>query len=323
MSISEFDIIQRYFKSKLIHTNIHRLGIGDDAAVLEIPQGLQLVTSVDSLNEGIHFPEQASAFNVGYKALAVSVSDIAAMGAEPLSVLLSLSLPCADLGWLQEFSAGFFALATKVHIDLIGGDICRGPLSVTTVVNGLVPQGQAILRSHAKLGDRIYVTGNLGDAGLALHLLRVEADVIDDLLLQRLHRPEPRVAAGLALRTIAHSAMDISDGLLTDLTKLCVASDVGAVVYAHRLPLSAVLQKQCTLKEAWQYALCSGDDYELIFTIPPDQEQRLLLLPREVTLTYIGEIKTGSGVEILDEQGHVFPVQQRGYEHFSEDNESE
>lgn len=317
MKTNEFDIIRRYFISALTRQHLHPVGIGDDGAVIDVPPGFQLVTSVDSLNEGIHFFAAVSPFDLGHKSLAVSVSDIAAMGAEPVSVLLSLSLPTADLDWLQAFSAGFFTLANQYHIDLIGGDISRGPLSVTTIVNGLVPSGKALLRSRAKIGDRVYVTGELGDAGLALDLLKRGVSDVHDVLLQRLHRPEPRVSLGLALRNIAHSAMDISDGLVADVEKLCMASGVRAVLYGKQLPISEALRQHVSLKEAWNYALSSGDDYELVFTIPVEREHELTGLFSDVALTCIGEIKAGSGVRVLDEKGQIFSLKHSGYEHFS------
>lgn len=318
MASSELEIIQRYFSTKISRPSINRLGIGDDAALLEIPSGQQLVTSIDSLNEGIHFPSQVTAFDLGHKALAVSLSDMAAMGAEPVAALLSLSLPMADLDWLSNFSAGLLQLAQQFNVDLIGGDMCRGPLSITTVVNGLVPRGKALLRSGANVGDRIYVTGTLGDAGLALKLLTTGAVVIDPLLLARLHRPEPRVAAGLALRSVASSAMDLSDGLLTDLNKLCLMSKVGAILYAEQLPLSNALLDHCNSIEAWQYALCSGDDYELVFTLPVANENDLNHLSLEIPVTCVGEIIMGSSVTLLDASRQPVIMSRKGYDHFGE-----
>ncbi len=318
MPLTEFDIIQRYFASHSIQSRYSVQGIGDDAALLRVPQDFDLVTSIDTLNEGIHFDKTVAAYDLGYKALAVSISDIAAMGASPFSALLTLSLPAADEGWLSEFAAGFFAIADQFSVDLVGGDITRGPLSVSTIVNGLIPEGKALMRSGANVGDLIYVTGTLGDAALAFKLMSEQAEPIAKALLERLNRPQPRVEAGLALRDVATSAMDISDGLAADLGKLCVASGVGAELFAKRLPLSSHLQNLPTDEQAWYLALTFGDDYELVFTVPPQYKSKLDALQLGVEITCVGEITSTPGVSVKDKTGAEMMLKSAGYEHFKE-----
>lgn len=314
--LSESDIIERYFIQKKQHSNQIVRGIGDDAAVLSIPAGYEWVTTVDTLNENVHFFSNADPFDVGYKSLAVSISDLAAMSAQPHSALLSLSLPHVNPDWLTDFCAGFFNVAQQFNVDLIGGDLTRGPLSVTTVAHGTVPIGRALYRSGAQPGDFIYVSGTVGDAGLALRLLQQRTtDIIEDALLSRLLRPTPRVALGLALQGLATSAMDISDGLLIDLMKLCKASHVGARVEAALLPLSSVLQlKMKNRPDAWELALTAGDDYELLFTIPPSHRDKIRHLEG---VTCVGRIVAGGDVNVYDTDDRLLQFNRPGYEHFS------
>lgn len=311
--LSEFDIIQRYFTRCNRQTRHVDLGIGDDAALLRVPDGHQLVISVDTLVEGQHFFADVNPADLGYKSLAVSISDMAAMSAQPFSALLSLSMPKADSDWLKAFSQGFFNIAETFSVDLVGGDLSRGPLSITTVVNGFVPNGSALHRSGASVGDLIYVTGTLGDAGFALQCLSDQIEV-EDALLSRLLRPTPKVSEGIALRGIASSAMDISDGLLLDLSRLCHASGVGARIDASRLPLSAVLRQHCHDAEAWQLALTAGDDYELLFTIPSAQQSALAAL--DIAASCVGEICSGDQVRVFDQDGATVKLAKSGYQHF-------
>ena len=224
--MTEFELINHYFNRSTRN--------GDDAAVIDVPDGYSLVTSIDTSVEGKHFLQDANAADIGYKTLAVSISDIAAMGAEPTACLLSLSLPAVDNHWLEQFSRGFFEAANAYHIELIGGNTTQGPLVISTVLFGIVPKHKALMRAGAQLGDRIYATGCLGDAAAALH---------DNMRDQsRLHRPTPRVNVGLAIRDLATSCIDISDGLAQDLQHILTASHKGAVLYADRIPQQSTLQ---------------------------------------------------------------------------------
>lgn len=312
--LSEAEIIQRYFANRQPQTD-SVLGIGDDAALFTLPDQHQLATSIDTLLEGRHFFKTVEPFDLGHKSLAVSISDMAAMGAKPVNGLLSLSLPQYDHDWLQAFSEGFFTLANEFSINLIGGDLTCGPLSVTTVVNGIVPTGKALCRSGAKVGDSIYVTGTLGDAGFALQCLN-NALPVDSELHSRLTRPTPRIAAGLLLRDLASSAMDISDGLLLDLSKLCRASGVAGCIELECLPLSLALQQKAPRQQASELALTAGDDYELLFTVPPHLITQVEQLKRDVPFTRIGQIVSGEGVSVFDADGVPFRIKKLGYDHF-------
>ncbi|PMB54483.1 thiamine-phosphate kinase [Coxiella endosymbiont of Rhipicephalus microplus] len=316
MTLSEFSIINTYFqqsKSKRIIA-----GIGDDAAVIEIPINTQIVTSIDTLVKDVHFSVNTLPYDLGYKALAVNLSDLAAMGATPDTTLLSLTLEKATKKWLEAFSEGFFSLAEQYRISLMGGDITAGPLCISIVVNGMVPRGKAIYRSGAKVGDLIYVTGTIGDAGLALDLLKQKNKKIDPFLLKRLHCPSPRIKAGLALRGIASAAIDISDGLVADLEKIIQASGVGAKIYADQLPLSENLKQYCVFKKAWNYALTSGDDYELCFTVPHKKSSQLKKLFKKLDCEYrcIGKIIEERTFLVVDDQNQALKIIKKGYEHF-------
>lgn len=316
MTLSEFSIINTYFqqsKSKRIIA-----GIGDDAAVIEIPINTQIVTSIDTLVKDVHFSVNTLPYDLGYKALAVNLSDLAAMGATPDTTLLSLTLEKATKKWLEAFSEGFFSLAEQYRISLMGGDITAGPLCISIVVNGMVPRGKAIYRSGAKVGDLIYVTGTIGDAGLALDLLKQKNTKIDPFLLKRLHCPSPRIKAGLALRGIASAAIDISDGLVADLEKIIQASGVGAKIYADQLPLSENLKQYCAFKKAWNYALTSGDDYELCFTVPHKKSSQLKKLFKKLDCEYqcIGKIIEERTFLVVDDQNQALKIIKKGYEHF-------
>ncbi len=310
--MNEFELIQ--FLSRPIQYNSPIvLGIGDDAAILDVPAGFQLVTSIDTSVSGVHFPEKTNPYDIGYKSLAVSLSDMAAMGAEPIAVLLSLSLPKIDERWITEFARGFFDLAGEFKVPLIGGDTTRGPLSISTVLQGLVPAHQALLRKGARPGDILYVSGFLGDAGWALK----QEQATQPALIQKLNRPYPRVALGLALRALATSAIDISDGLMQDLGHILKASQVGANIQLEKLPLSQALRSECSEAEAIKLALSAGDDYELCFTASPackDSVQKIsesLSLP----LTPIGEIISEPELRLYRDS-QLVPMPEKGYQHF-------
>lgn len=313
--MNEFEIIDRYFKKSLRHHNIH-CGVGDDAAVFSVPNN-DVVTSIDTMVEDVHFLKQISPYDIGYKSLAVSLSDMAAMGAKPFSSLLSLTIPKSDSEWLSEFANGFFDLAKHFNVDLIGGDISRGPLTISTVVNGFIPKSSAIYRHQAKIGDLIYVTGSLGDAGGVLHLLQQNKKPPSSLL-NRLNQPTPRVQEGIVLREHASSAIDISDGLIADLKKIIIPSHVGANIYIDRIPISSILEKNVGLSLARKLALTAGDDYELCFTLPSSEKSWLeQAFKHQMDLVHcIGEIVEGSELVVFDENGDKIAFSDEGYDHF-------
>ena len=317
MSLSEFSIINTYFRQKSKSKRVIA-GIGDDAAVVEIPTDTQIVTSIDTLVKDIHFSGDTLPRNVGYKVLAVGLSDLSAMGATPDTALLALTLEKANKKWLEDFSEGFFSLAEEYGVTLVGGNLTAGPLCISVVVNGIVPRGGAIYRSGAKVGDLIYVTGTIGDAGLALALLNQKYKKVDPFLLKRLHCPSPRIKAALALRGIANAAIDISDGLIADLEKITNASRVGATIHADQIPLSENLKRHYTLKKRWNYALTSGDDYELCFTVPNRKISQLKKHFKDLDCGYqcIGKIVEGTTVLIVDEKNQQLKIAKKGYEHF-------
>ena len=266
MALSEFNLIDRYF-TRVVQQKSVVLGIGDDCALLTIEAGMQLAVTVDTLVENVHFFADVAPETLGYKALAVSLSDLAAIGAEPRYATLALTLPEADEVWLQRFSDGLFEIADQYHVDLIGGDTTRGSLSMTIQAQGVVPQDQALLRSAAQDGDLIYVTGTIGDAGLALKTYLGDLRCSDDQILNRLHKPEPRVEAGIALRQVANACIDVSDGLAADLSHILQASQVGAVIDVTELPLSEPVRRYQQHSKQPGFALTAGDDYELCFTV--------------------------------------------------------
>ncbi len=323
MPLAEFSLIDRFFAAHAKRRADVALGIGDDAAVVDVPSGEQLVVAVDTLVAGVHFPDNAAPADIGYKALAVNLSDMAAMGAQPRWATLALTLPQADADWVAEFARGFFALAERFQVELIGGDTTRGPLCVSVQILGTLPRGQGLLRAGARVGDRIFVSGNLGDAGLALRLLQTQGACADDIraaLDARLHRPEPRVALGERLRGLASAAIDVSDGLLADLGHILERSGVGATVWVERLPRSAAFQSCVSPQtpEWFELPLAAGDDYEICFTATPVQSATLQTLAREldVSITAIGVIEAEPGLRCCTDDGRDFQPTRRGYEHF-------
>lgn len=314
MALGEFDLIRRYFTSLGVAEGV-ALGVGDDGAVLDIPPGHQLVSVMDTLVAGVHFPEDTAPFDIGYRALAVNLSDLAAMGAEPRWFTLALTLPKADEAWLAGFAAGLRSLAERFGIALVGGDTTRGPLTITVQAEGLVPRGQVLKRSGARPGDGIYVTGTLGDAaaGLALHQGRLQADGDTAAFLRsRFFRPEPRVQTGLALRGLATACIDVSDGLLQDLGHVLAASGVGAKLDVDRLPLSAALDV-LPRQEAVKLALSAGDDYELCFTRPDDRGP---VLRTGAVITRVGEIIQASGLYLESAAEFNAAFVSKGWQHF-------
>lgn len=318
--MNEFELIRRYFASQGVAREEVLLGIGDDAAVVRVPAGMEQVITTDVLVEGRHFFVGADAAAVGHKALAVNLSDLAAMGAQPAWFTLALALPEADERWLEGFCTGLFTLARRYEIALIGGDTVRGPLTVAIQAHGLVPQGRALRRAGARAGDRLYVTGTLGDAALAVKHRRSELALTGterDLFQQRLDYPEPRVQAGVALREMASSCIDVSDGLLADLGHVLEASGVGARIELGRLPVSQAYRRYLP-RVHWEPALAGGDDYELCFTMPAAREAELPAHREELgcEVACIGEIEQRPGLRVVDPQGRDYVSATRGYDHF-------
>ncbi|MGB5292932.1 MAG: thiamine-phosphate kinase [Lysobacterales bacterium] len=291
-----------------------KLGIGDDAAVLALPRGQQLVAATDTLNAGTHFPDETSPFDIGYKCLAVNLSDLAAMAATPRWALLSLSLPQADPEWVRLFAEGFKSLAQQHDVTLVGGDTTSGPLSISLTALGSVEPGKYLTRSGAKPGDLLVVSGTVGGAAHALDMLQAGAKVMDRHLLDR---PEPRVQLGQALAGHASACIDVSDGLLADLGHVLELSGCGARIEIENLPASQVLSElESGLR--WRYQLSGGDDYELLFTLPQQHRKWLLSLSRQldIDLTVIGEIEAETGIRCFRKDGSAYCPQQTGFEHF-------
>lgn len=315
----EFDIIERYFKRAARDPSVV-LGVGDDAAVLET--GGRTAITVDTLVAGVHFLDGIPPKHLGFRSLAVNLSDLAAMGAEPRWCTLALTLPRADDGWLEAFAAGFFELADAHGVTLVGGNLARGPLSVTVTALGAVDPAATLTRAGGRPGDDVYVTGTLGDgaAGIALIKQRVAAapGSAEAALERRFHRPTPRVAEGRALRGLASAAIDVSDGLVADLGHLCAASACGAVVDAQDVPVSPELAAVCPPQLALDYALAGGDDYELCFSAPRERADAVAaaLAALGTPVRRIGRLVEGSGVRVL-RNGEPVDLARRGHEHFS------
>jgi len=311
--MSEFNLIRKYFTWESPPTDI-AIAVGDDAAVLNVPAGKQLVTSIDTLISGVHFPENTSPKSIGHKALAVNLSDLAAMGATPKWFTLALTVPEIDETWLSGFGKGLKLLAQQHHCFLIGGDTTRGPLSISIQVMGLVDKGRALLRSGAMIGDKIYVTGTLGDASVGLQNIQGKLKLSEqdsEYCQQRLNNPTPRMAESGFINSFATSCIDISDGLLQDLSHVLQASQVGATLNLSELPLSPSL-KVLDGKIAKNMALTGGDDYELLFTIPAKIESQFLD-KIDYKLTCIGVV-TDEKLIITDEAGNH--LTSSGYNHF-------
>ena len=295
----EFELIERHLQGRGARREDVLVGVGDDGALIAPPREGMLVMALDTLVVGAHFPAGFEARFVGHRALAVNLSDLAAMGAEPAWALLGLTLPSADEHWLAGFSAGFDALARRHGVALVGGDTTRGPLTVTVSLAGTVPPGRALMRDGARAGDDLWVSGTPGDAAAGLAILQGRLGAqgrARDALLARFQLPQARVALGIALRGIATSCIDVSDGLLGDLGKLCAASGVGADVSSRELPLSAGLCSVAPPEARIAFAFTGGDDYELLFTADPAQRKTLAALDAGVVLRRIGTVTEADGV---------------------------
>lgn len=315
--MAEFSLIERIRRRAAAREDVV-LGIGDDAALLRVPPGRELAVAMDTLNAGVHFPDGTAAADVGWKALAVNLSDLAAMGAEPAWCTLSLSLPQADAAWLDGFLDGFLELAAAHRVALVGGDTTRGPLSVCVTVHGLIEPGSALRRDGARVGDAVWVSGTLGDAAGALRQWQQQGVGVDPALRDRLDRPTPRVALGRALRGIAHAAIDVSDGLLADLGHVCTASGLAAEIELDALPCSAALAAAFDRDTRRALQAAGGDDYELCFTAPAEASAAIGALARALALPLarIGRTVEGAGVRALTADGTPWQRARAGYEHF-------
>lgn len=317
-SRAEFALIARHFADLGPRRADVRLGVGDDCALLEVPVGHSLAVSIDTLTAGVHFFPDCAAEAVGHKALAVGLSDLAAMGAEPAWATLALTLPRQDDVWISGFAHGFGALARTHGVQLVGGDTTRGPLAISVQVHGLVPHDAAIRRAGARPDDRIWVSGTLGDAALALERLRAGVSP-EPALRDRLERPTPRVALGLALRGLASAMIDLSDGLAGDLGHLLAASGVGAELDLAALPLAPPLVALIASNEgAWSLPLAGGDDYELCFCAPAARTEQIAALAARAgcQVSCIGRILQTPGLRLRRPDGRALGIERMGYDHF-------
>ena len=324
--VHEFDLIARIRQRAAARGDVV-LGIGDDCALLLPPPGMQLAVTMDALNVGVHFPPETAPADIGWKALAVNLSDLAAMGAQPAWGTLSLSLPQGDPGFVDAFFDGFFALAAQHGFALVGGDTTRGPLSIAITAHGLVEPGQALRRDGARVGDEVWVSGTLGDAAGALRQWQegkggqsgfLQTKSHSDPLFERLNRPTPRVALGRALRGVASSCIDVSDGLLADLAHICRASGVGAEVDVDALPASDALRAAFDPDTRRVLQAAGGDDYELCFTVPASAAEALgnALVDAGTGATRIGTITAATGVRPVL-AGAAWSAPATGWQHFA------
>ena len=328
--LGEFDIISRYFAP--LATTSASLGLRDDAAILPVPAGEELVATCDTIVEGVHFLSDDPPASIGHKVLAVNLSDLAAKGAAPHAYLLSLSLREAAPDWLEGFALGLGTLQASSGIALIGGDTTAtpGPVTIGITALGLVPKGNAVLRSGAKPGDRLYVSCTIGDAHLGLRLRQDPrlAEVWEltpqeaALLIERYQQPDPRSRIALLLRQWAHAAIDVSDGLVGDIEKLCTASCAGAIIDADRVPLASAARKALARdKRLFEALITGGDDYEIVAAIPEGSAAAFEAgaLEREVSVTAIGKIVAGGPqVTVLDREGRALKLAHKGFAHFED-----
>lgn len=319
--MNEFEIIEHYFKHLTGSDSRVVCGIGDDAAVINLTPGRELVVSVDTLVSGVHFFPEMDPDALGYKTLAVNLSDLAAMGADPAWTTLALTLPDIDPAWLEAFASGFSALAKRYSVSLVGGDLTRGPLSITVQVMGLCEPGQSIKRNGARVGDDIYISGYPGEAGYALSVLKDTPGNYSGAgahCLERLLKPVPRVKLGQMIKGLAHAAIDISDGLAADLGHIVTDSAVGAVITLGSIPVRPPLSSVQEQERVWNLILSSGDDYELCFTVPEARRGRMegIMHLLEFPVTRIGQIIDGAGIRFIQADGCEHTLSKSGFIHF-------
>ncbi len=313
--LGEFELIRRYFTPQTVPNTV-LLGVGDDCAALAIPAGEVLVVSVDTQLPDVHFPAHANPAQIAARALRCAASDLAAMGAMPLGFTLALTLPAVEESWLSAFSAGLLEAAQQLHCPLIGGDTTRGALCISIQVHGSVPAEKMLRRSGAKVGDEVWVSGSLGDGAAALALLQNQhafSEPAASYLERRFYHPNIDFDLVVTLRQYASACIDVSDGLLADLSHICAASLVGAKVFCDALPISALWCDSVTQQQREQWALCGGDDYRLCFTASTQHKTALNKLPN---LFCVGEIVVGKGVVILDESQQAMTIPDHSYKHF-------
>ena len=309
--MNEFDLIREYFTWPIKDPSV-ALGVGDDAALFSLEQGYQLVTTTDTLTEGVHFSVRTPAKDISHKSLAVNLSDIAAMGAKAKYFTLAISLPKIDQSWLKEFSDSLKQLSERYEVSLIGGDTTRGSLTITITMIGIVESSKAMTRSGARPGDGVYVSGTIGDAGFCFWKLS-NGLVPSNQELKRLNSPTPRIELGLELKNLASACIDISDGLEQDLSHILKASSVGAIIEVEKIPISEALHVHIKDTNNWSIPLCGGDDYELCFTVPEDNEEVLTMVSEScnVNITRIGVISESLGLQI-----EGFDGPRKSYQHF-------
>lgn len=320
MSLNEFAIIKKYFRQEQKRSDII-IDSGDDCAVLEVPADHHLAISMDTFSEGTHFLQGTPAKDIGYKALAVNLSDLAASGANPRFVTMAMTLPEANEKWLEDFSHGFFTLAKQFDVALVGGDLTRGHLSITAQAHGIVPKGKALTRHHGKLGDIILVTGNPGHAAVGLQIAREKLLISPEkreVFIQAMRRPTPRVAAGIILREFATSCIDLSDGLHQDLSHLIEKNGLGINLNIDTLPIKAMLDAGISKEQAIHFALSGGDDYELAFTLPVDHYEAVekILGRMKIPFTVIGQLVSEQRFRLFDDDNNDFTLMNKGFQHF-------
>lgn len=317
--MNEFSLIEHFFQSIPSSRQEVKLGIGDDAAIIDVPEGMELLVSSDTLVANTHFLPEWDAFDIAYKAVMVNVSDIAAMGGEPCWISLSLTLPMLESAWLSRFSNGLKTAVQQHHLALIGGDTTQGPLSISITIHGFAPKGTSVRRSGAQPGDNVYISGVLGGAALAVKHLHTESLSFKDkaILMEKLNRPKPRVDLADILRCFASAAIDISDGLSSDLNHICTASGVRAELDLKLIPVHPLVTHY-QVNDPIDFALNGGDDYELCFTVPYEKEPFLLeaLRKNSIPCYAVGKILPGSGLWAKDKQGKTSPINIAGYQHF-------
>jgi thiamine-monophosphate kinase len=320
--MKEFELINRFFTGRGITRRDVDIGIGDDCALVTVPEGCQLAVTTDTLVEGVHFFSDISPKALGHRVLAVNLSDLAAMGAEPAWISIGLTLPNVDETWMEQFTQGMHDIAEYYNVQLIGGDTTQGPLTITVCAKGIVPKGKALTRSGAKVGDWLFVTGDLGDAALAIEARTQGWELSGDdrrYVQKKFDYPAPQVAAGQVLRGLANSAIDISDGLLADLSHILTHSGVGATIHADKVPLSNALKNLPDEEVRLMLAMAYGDDYQLLFTVSDSNrvavERRLA--EYGVTPTCIGQINANAGDISLLYKDKPWPFPATGFEHFS------